>query len=253
MPAPDDLAAALRNAVRHGDLFAVFQPLVEVSTGDMVGVEGLCRWQPARGGLVEPDTFIPLAETTGLIHEVGRFMLDECLAAVDHWHAAGTPLEVSVNVSPTQLTKASFWAYVSQELLRRALPTRALTIEITESLPMRDIETIVPRLQGILALGLGVSLDDYGSGHASADRLEQIPVTELKLDRSLIHLKSRDAMRSLRTAVARAKERGLRIVAEGIETQQHLDLARELGCDRAQGYLLGAPMSRSDVDALLAA
>ena len=118
---------------------------------------------------------------------------------------------------------------------------------------MPDIVAIVPRLHRLLALGIGVSLDDYGTGHASADRLESIPVTELKLDRSLIQGDSRQVMRALIVAVERARERGLRIVAEGIETQAHLTLARNLRCDRAQGYLLGAPMRIWDVDALLAA
>jgi EAL domain-containing protein (putative c-di-GMP-specific phosphodiesterase class I) len=249
----DDLAADLREAVRHGDLFAVFQPLIDVASGSVVAVEGLCRWKRDHGAPVTPDEFIPLAEKLGLIHEVGRFMLDECLAAVDHWRSAGTPLEVSVNVSPTQLAAESFSTYVSEELSRRALTASALTIEITESLPMPDIVAIVPRLHRLLALGIGVSLDDYGTGHASADRLESIPVTELKLDRSLIQGDSRQVMRALIVAVERARERGLRIVAEGIETQAHLTLARNLRCDRAQGYLLGAPMRIWDVDALLAA
>jgi EAL domain-containing protein (putative c-di-GMP-specific phosphodiesterase class I) len=249
---PDELAAGLRDAVNQENLFAVFQPLIDIETGQIVGVEALCRWRQANGELVPPDAFIPVAEATGLIHQVGRFMLDECLAVADHWHAMGTPIEVSVNVSPQQLAEDSFTAYLVQQLDIRDLPLNTLTIEITESLPMTDLGAIVPRLRALLNLGVGVSLDDYGTGHASAERLGTIPVTELKLDRSLIQSDSRRTMRSLENAVGQAKERGLRIVAEGVETPAHLELARELECDRAQGYLLGLPMRAWDVDTLLA-
>lgn len=251
MTLPDEIAAGLRDAVNHEGLFAVFQPIVDIDTGHVVGVEALCRWRMPGGEFVPPDTFIPVAEATGLIHEVGRFMLDECFSAADHWQAVGTPLDVSVNVSPTQLAQSSFLAYVAQQLSIRDLPPNALTIEITEAVPLTDLEAIVPRLQALLALGVRVSIDDYGTGHASAERLERVPVSELKLDRSLIQSDSRRTMRSLETAVTQARERGLRVVAEGVETPAHLELARELRCDRAQGYLLGVPMRRWDVDALL--
>lgn len=249
---PDELAAGLRDAVIHENLFAMFQPLIDLETRGIVGVEALCRWRQTDGELIPPDAFIPVAEATGLIHEVGRFMLDECLTVADHWHAAGTPLEVSVNVSPRQLADDSFIAYLTLQLQMRGLPRRTLTVEITESLPMTDLGAIVPRLGALLDLGVGVSLDDYGTGHASTERLEAIPVTELKLDRSLIQSDSRRTMRSLEEAVRQAKGRGLRIVAEGVETPAHLELARDLGCDRAQGFLLGLPMRAWDVDALLA-
>lgn len=249
---PDELAAGLRDAVNHENLFAMFQPLIDLGTSRIVGVEALCRWRQRDGELIPPDAFIPVAEATGLIHEVGRFMLDECLTVADHWHAAQTPIGVSVNVSPRQLADDSFTAYLVQQLQMRGLPRDTLTVEITESLPLTDFEAIVPRLRALLEVGVGVSLDDYGTGHASTERLEAIPVTELKLDRSLIQSDNRRTMRSLEDAVSEAKDRGLRIVAEGVETPAHLELARELGCDRAQGYLLGLPMRAWDMDTLLA-
>lgn len=249
----DKLATDLGSALRAGEVFAVFQPLVDVASGGIVGVEGLCRWTDSRGRAVPPDMFIPIAESAGLIHELGHFMLSECLAAAEAWRAAGSAIDVSVNVSPTQLAEPSFSVDLVEQLAMRAVPPEAVTLEITESLPLRDIALIVPRLEDLRSRGVGISLDDFGTGHASAEQLERLPVTELKLDKSLMHGDRDRSVDHLRDVVARARERGLRVVAEGIETAEQLRLAHELGCERAQGYLLGAPMPKSELDALLAA
>ena len=249
----DTFATELDAALHAGEVFAVYQPLVEVMSGRIAGVEGLCRWTDSRGRAVPPDMFIPVAENTGLIHELGRFMLDECLASAAAWRAAGNAIDVSINVSPTQLADASFCDDVVERLVARALPADAVTLEITESLPLQDLSLIVARLEELRSRGLGVSLDDFGTGHASAEQLERLPVTELKLDRSLMQGERARTIALLSDVVARARERGLRVVAEGIETVEQLKLAQELGCERAQGYLLGAPMPKADVDALLAA
>ena len=249
----EDLAAALGGAVSRGEVFAVFQPQVALDTGNVVAVEGLCRWRHPELGLIAPDLFIPLAERTGAIHELGAFMVDECLGAADFWHDGGQSVEVSVNVSPVQLADASFAELLAARLGDRALPPNALTVEITESLPVTDLLKIVPRLVGLRSLGLGIALDDFGTGHASFDQLDRLPVTELKIDRSLIQGDQADRDEVLIGIMTVAHARGLRVVAEGIETAAHLALARSLGCDRAQGFLLGMPMVRSDVDLLIAA
>jgi EAL domain-containing protein (putative c-di-GMP-specific phosphodiesterase class I) len=195
--------------------------------------------------------FIPVAEATGLIHELGRFMLEECLAAADQWRSTGREVEISVNVSPVQLTTPTFSADLAAKVLERLSTPTALTIEITESLPLPNLDEIVPRLDELRSLDVGVSLDDFGSGHTSVEQLRRLPLTEVKFDRSLIQGKAADARRTLQDAAARAKELGLRTVAEGVETSAHLELAREVGCDRAQGFLLGAPMRLAEVDAIL--
>ncbi|GAA1980553.1 EAL domain-containing protein [Microbacterium pumilum] len=248
----DDLSQELEADLRDGGVYAVYQPLIEVATGDLVGVEGLCRWDRSGGVPVGPDVFIPVAESSGLIHALGRFMVDECLAAGDRWRLAGWNVEVSVNVSPVQLTTATFSSDLAAKMIDRVAPPVAFTIEITESLPLADLDDIVPRLEELRSINVGVSLDDFGSGHASAGQLRRLPLTEVKFDRSLIQSHSPSAMSALQQAVARARELGLRTVAEGIETSQHLERARELGCDRAQGFLFGAPMRIAEVDAILA-
>jgi EAL domain-containing protein (putative c-di-GMP-specific phosphodiesterase class I) len=247
----DDLSRELETDLRNGGVYAVYQPLIEIATGDLVGVEGLCRWRRSRGPAIQPEVFIPVAESTGLIHELGRFMLNECLVAADRWRTAARAVEVSVNVSPLQLTNAAFAEELAAQMAERSSTPTPLTIEITESLPLRDLDEIVPRLEVLRSIDVGVSLDDFGSGHTSVAQLGRLPLTEVKFDRSLIQSESASAKRTLQDAADRAKDLGLRTVAEGVETPAHLDLAREIGCDRAQGFLLGAPMRLAEVDAIL--
>ena len=250
---PGILAAELHAALLNREIYAVYQPQIDPVTLAVVGVEGLCRWNRPGTEIVAPDVFIPLAEETGVIHDVGRFMLEEGLAQIEHWRAQRHPIEVSVNVSPIQLTSDVFADHLISRLAALGMPGALLTIEITESLPVGDIEAIVPRLERLRAVGVGVSLDDYGAGHSSLGQLDALPLSEVKLDRSLMQSVEPRATRILHEAVERARELGLRVVAEGIETNAHLELARTLGCDRVQGFLFASPMSADAVDRLLAA
>lgn len=248
-----DLAADLALATGRGELYAAFQPQISLETGAIVAVEGLCRWLHPERGLIAPDIFIPVAERTGSINEIGAFMMDECIAAADAWQRAGMSIGVSVNVSPVQLADGSASDGLAQQARRSEGTARLLTMEITESLPLKNLAVVVPRLKDLRSIGMGIALDDIGSGHASIDQLDDLPITELKLDRSLIQSEDAATALVLATIMTAAVSRGLRVVAEGIETAAHLELARSLGCDRAQGFLLGMPMPRSDVDRLLAA
>lgn len=247
------LTSDLEVALHDGDVYPVFQPQIDLASGAVVAAEGLCRWTHPHGFAVSPDMFVSLAEDNGFIHELGRFMLEECLAAVASWRTTSSSMDVSVNVSPTQLLDESFVSYVTDLLRESQLEPDALTMEVTESVPLRDLESIVPRLTRLRDLGVGVSLDDYGTGHASPSQVKALPLTELKLDRSLMRRAGAGSRDALRTVLELARGRGLRVVAEGIETDDQLAFARELGCDRAQGYLLGIPMRRDRIAALLTA
>jgi EAL domain-containing protein (putative c-di-GMP-specific phosphodiesterase class I) len=247
------LPADLVGAVERGEIVAYFQPQIDVASGTIVAVEALARWEHPQLGQLAPQEFIALAEETGLIHSIGRHMLEQCLDAAEEWRQAETHLEVSVNVSPLQLAAPDFSEHLSSELRRRALPQDAVTIEITESMPVTDLPEVVVRLRQLRSLGLGVAIDDFGVGHATIEQLHNLPVTELKLDRSLIQDDDESMITYLGEIVDLAHERGLRVVAEGIETEEHLSRIRTLGCDRAQGYLLGRPMPRADVELLLSA
>lgn len=247
------MARDLDAAFSGGELYAVYQPQIALETGAVVAAEALCRWRHPTRGLVPPDQFIPLAEESGLIQLIGQFMLDQSLSALRSWHDMGRPIGLSVNVSPVQLRGDAFVDYLSTQVRRNETPADALTIEITESRPVLELTDIVERLETVRRLGVGVALDDYGSGHASAVPLERLPVTELKIDKSLIQNGDAAADVALAKTIDRARQRGLRVVAEGVETTAQLTLATSLGCERAQGYLLGMPMERSEFDAMLAA
>jgi EAL domain-containing protein (putative c-di-GMP-specific phosphodiesterase class I) len=238
----------LEGAVSRGEVVAYFQPQVDLKSGSLVAAEALARWNhPTRGQLLPAD-FVALAEETELIHEIGRYMLEQCLDAVGEWHNDPLPLEISVNVSPAQLAHAEFSDHLAAELTRRPLPQDSLTIEITERLPIIDRPEVAVRLGQLRGLGLGVAIDDFGVGHATAEQLDALPVTELKLDRTLLH-DDRPAMEKyLGQIIEHAHERELRIVAEGVETPVHLNKARALGCDRGQGYLFGRAMPREQFE-----
>ncbi|MET0673958.1 MAG: EAL domain-containing protein [Microbacterium pygmaeum] len=253
MPDLTILSAELDSALFRHEIYAVYQPQVDPLTGAVLGVEGLCRWSRSSGEAVGPDVFIPLAEESGVIHGVGRFMLDACLTQIERWHGQQHPVDVAVNVSPLQLATDGFPDYLIEQLAAHDVPAAPLTLEITESVPALEIAQIVPRLRMLRAAGVGVSLDDYGAGHASLSQLNMLPLSEVKLDRSLIQADDEASGRILREAVERARDLGLRVVAEGVETDAQLELARNLGCDRVQGYLFAAPMGVDEVDTLLAA
>ena len=247
-----ELASHLDHAVDRGEIFAVYQPQVALAGGGIVAAEALARWRHPQRGLVPVGEFIPLAEATGSIHRIGRYMLDECLAALDHWGRVGMTTGLSVNVSTLQLAGSTFTDYLGEQLRARLLPPRTLTIEVTESRPLPEDDTITDRLTALASLGLGISLDDFGTGHASQSQLERLPVTELKLDRSLIQNPAEYLRGPILSSISRARDHGLRLVAEGIETAAHLRSAVGMGCDRAQGFLFGAPMLLGELNARLA-
>ena len=241
----------LSSALGRGELFAYFQPQQDLATGRIVSVEALCRWQHPVLGLLSPTLFIPLAEQLGVIHEIGLFMLEESFDAACAWQRNGMDLEVSVNVSATQLASDEFSERVIRVSQEAALPPRTITVEITESVPILELEPVLGRLNLLRESGVGVSIDDYGTGHTSVSQLSELPVTELKLDQSLVQTESDELVAELAELVRTVHDRDIRVVAEGVETFADLDRTRLLGCDRVQGYLIGMPMAREDLESLL--
>jgi len=246
-----NVATELNGAVARGEIHAVFQPQIDIGTRRIVAVEALARWTHPRLGSIPPGEFIPVAEQLGLIGEIGDFMLDESCRCSAHWTAAGLTVEVAVNVSPAQLSTVDFLDRIQNNLERHRLPADSLTIEITESLPVADVPTVLLRMTELRELGIGISVDDFGTGHASTDRLASLPVSELKLDQSLVQDLNPPPL-FLTEAIALAHEGGVRVVAEGVETEEQFDRARRLGCDRAQGYLFGRPASEDEITRELA-
>ena len=251
MVGEERLASDLHGAVARGEIVAHYQPQIDLATDRIVAAEALARWKHPELGLISPAVFIPIAEETSVIHSLGRFMIDTVLETLAGWRAHGIDLEVSVNVSATQLTTLQFFDRLDADLERLDLEANALTIEITESHPVLDTPSIGHRLDGLRRRGLGISIDDYGVGHSSLKQLERMPATELKIDQSLVQDASVESLALMTAVVELAHWRGLRVVAEGVETPEQLELMRELECDRAQGFLLGRPIAAEELEALV--
>jgi EAL domain-containing protein (putative c-di-GMP-specific phosphodiesterase class I) len=232
----------LRGAGNRGELVAHFQPQVALPGRRVVGVEALARWNHPEFGPVAPIEFIPAAESTGFIGELGHHMLEIAARQVAAWRSTGLHLDLAVNVSPSQLADRDFCDDVVNVLEITGLPAASLTLEITETRPIGDLASAVQCLEHLRDHGVGVSIDDFGTGHSSLEQFRNLPATELKLDQSIIQGSVDGAHLQLADVLLEARERGLRIVAEGVETPEQLALAEHLGCDRAQGFLIGVPV-----------
>ncbi|MDR7185096.1 EAL domain-containing protein (putative c-di-GMP-specific phosphodiesterase class I) [Microbacterium trichothecenolyticum] len=238
---PGDLADDLAAAVSGPEIFAVYQPQVSLESGSIVAAEALCRWRHPRLGDIDPVTMIGVAEQSGVIHALGRRMLDECLDTLAGWRETGRDWAVAVNVSPMQFEDESFADHVAGEFERRALARGSLVFELPRDLPPIDDDAMLSRVHLLREIGVEFSLAGSGDEAPSPELLRSLPVTEVKLPGELVRAAERPAPAWLREQVEVAHAHGLRVVAEGIETLTHLDTAVELGCDRAQGFLIRQP------------
>ena len=251
----DRLAVArdLRGAAARGELRLAYQPMLDLRTGRVRGVEALVRWQHPTRGLLDPDTFIPLAEETGAILEIGTWVLHEACTALARWDAApltGRPLGISVNVAAVQIAATGFVDTVREALDAAGVDPRLLTIELTESSVMADVEAAAGTLRQLRTIGVRLAIDDFGTGHSSLSYLKQFPIHELKLDKSFVDGVGEDVADSAIVAavISLARAVGVDVVAEGIETLRQLDALRTLGCDYAQGFLWQRPLPLGAVE-----
>nr|WP_239521124.1 bifunctional diguanylate cyclase/phosphodiesterase [Blastococcus saxobsidens] len=239
----------LRRAIREGELVVHYQPRVALAGGRVLGVEALVRWQHPVHGLVPPAQFVPLAEQTGLVQPLTEAVLDQALAACRRWHDQGLRLTVSVNLSARSLLDVGLPDRVAELLARHELPADRLELEITESAAMKDPVRALDVLHRLRDLGLELSVDDYGTGHASLAYLSRLPVSTLKIDRSFVQTMELDASDRtiVRSTIDLAHSLGLRVVAEGVETRATWDELAVLGCDAAQGYWLARPLPEAEL------
>ncbi|MFC5459203.1 putative bifunctional diguanylate cyclase/phosphodiesterase [Massilia niabensis] len=238
------LESGLRHALGHGELLLYYQPKFEIGTDRIVGAEALVRWAHPERGLVPPMDFIPLAETTGLIVQVGEWVLEQACAQAAEWQRAGLPpLRLAVNVSAREFT-ASLPERVAATLARYALDPCWLELEITESTLMHDIDRVIGIMDRINALGVALSLDDFGTGYSSLSYLKRFPIHTLKIDRSFTTGIPNDASDCAiaSTIISIGRQLGHRVIAEGVETLEQLAFLRDSGCDEVQGYLYAAPL-----------
>jgi len=238
------IETGLRHALGNGELVLYYQPKFEIGGGRIVGAEALVRWVHPERGIVPPGEFIPLAESTGLIVQVGEWVLEQACAQAAIWQRAGLPpFRLAVNVSAREFTQ-SLPARVADTLRRYRLDPSWLELEITESTLMHDFERVTGIMDRITALGVALSLDDFGTGYSSLSYLKRFPIHTLKIDRSFTTGIPGDASDCAIawTIISMARTLGLRVIAEGVETLDQLEFLRGSGCDEVQGYLYAAPL-----------
>ncbi len=248
------IESRLRNAVASGALSLAFQPQVALATGELVGVEALLRWHDGELGQVSPDRFIPVAEETAQILQLGEFVLREACAQARAWHDAGVQVaRIAVNLSPAQFAYQDLVLMVTQILRETGLAAASLELEITESMLMRDRSAAVSTLEALHALGINIALDDFGTGYSSLSYLKRFPLDKIKIDRSFVADLPHDPddVAIVRTILSLGRTLGLRVVAEGVETEAQRDFLVREGCDEAQGFFFARPTTAADLPAAL--
>jgi diguanylate cyclase (GGDEF)-like protein/PAS domain S-box-containing protein len=253
-----DLENDLRRAVERDELRLHYQPLVDLATDRIVGLEALVRWQHPTRGLVPPLSFIPLAEENGLILPIGRWVLETACRQARAWQVAfptDPPILMSVNLSATQFARADLVEQVSAILTETGLRPACLELEITESVLMDESDTGIRALQALRELGVKLVLDDFGTGYSSLSYLKHLPLDTIKIDRSFVsELTGDDAnVAIVQAVISLAHGLGIDVVAEGIETAEQLARLRELMCDRGQGYYYARPLPADELAELLRA
>ncbi len=239
------LESALRHALERAEFVLYYQPKVEIATSRIVGVEALLRWRHPDFPMVGPDQFIPLAEETGLIVPIGRWVLHTACAQMATWRREGLPgMRIAVNLSPRQFSDDGLIDDIRNALAGAGLPGTGLELEITESMVMHHADRAVVTLTGLRELGISVSIDDFGTGYSSLGHLKRFPIDNVKVDRSFIKDLPHDADDAAitRAVIAMAKSLRMRVIAEGVETREQLAFLRELECDECQGYYVSRPM-----------
>jgi diguanylate cyclase (GGDEF)-like protein len=243
------LAGALRHAIDHRELTVAYQPKAELATGRVVGVEALARWHHPEFGHVPPDQFVPLAEHLGLIRPLTTLMLESALLQLGVWRRQGIDISVAVNLSVRNLVDGGLPRDLLTLLGRHGIEPSLLTLEITESEIMRDTERTMAILNRLRAIGVHLAIDDFGTGHSSLAYLRELPVDEIKIDKSFIFELATSTMDAsiVRSIVDLARTRDLRVVAEGVEDRLTWELLDEIGCHVAQGYYLARPLPADDL------
>ena len=243
------LEADLEVALSKREFELDFQPILDIASGEVVGAEALMRWRSPSRGLVSPENFIPVAEETGLIVQLGDWALRKACSA-----AAGWPrdIRIAVNVSAAQVKSGGFARSVISALAHSGLPANRLELEITETVMMDESDTVLKTLSQLRGLGVRIALDDFGTGYSSLGYLRRFPVDKIKIDRSFIHdLDRRDTAAIVRTVIGLGAELGITVTAEGVETEAQLEMLHKAGCGEAQGYLIGMPAKAADITRLL--
>jgi diguanylate cyclase (GGDEF)-like protein/PAS domain S-box-containing protein len=248
------LESEMRQGLERGEFVLHYQPQVDVGRGRIIGVEALVRWQHPTQGLVYPGSFIAVAEETGLIVPLGDWVLRQACQQNAAWQAAGLPpIVVAINVSALQFRMKDFYASIMAGMMLAGLDARWLELELTESILIEDVDETLRMLDRLKGLGVSLSVDDFGTGYSSLSYLKRFPVDKLKVDQSFVRDLTDDADdRAIAASIIAMGHRlGLRVVAEGVETAEHLAILRDEHCDEYQGYFFSRPVPADEIEKLL--
>lgn len=249
----------LRSALRENQLYLDFQPIIDMASQKVIGFEALVRWLSPQHGMIFPGEFISLAEETGIIYEMGQWVLEEACRNMVEWQRrfpTDPPLSISVNLSPRQFNDPGIKDQIARVLAETGLPPQSLRVEITEGMLLDDLESTERTLVGLRDMGVQTMIDDFGTGYSSLSYLHRFPISTLKIDRAFISRldcgdPSQSGVEIVRAILAMAREMNIRVVAEGIETYSQMEILRHMSCDYGQGFLISRPISKGSVEIYL--
>jgi len=250
-----DLENLIRTAIDEKQFEVYFQPKVDADSLRLVGAEALLRWHHPKRGAIAPDDFVPIAEETGLIVQIGRYVLREACKQVKVWSTSPVgAVPVSVNISSHQFRDGGLVKDVHEAVVDAGIDTRFLELEITESVLLQDVEKTLVELKVLKEAGVSLSIDDFGTGYSSLSYLKRFPIDTIKIDRSFVKDLHEDADDAAICAaiLAMSQQLGLNVVAEGVETREQLEFLRSHGCEHIQGHICSPALSADDFMALLA-
>lgn len=248
------LDTGIHKALDNDEFHLMYQPQINLKTGEIVGVEALLRWDHPEHGMITPAEFIPFAEETGMIVEIGHWVLRNACAELRRWRDAGLPeIRMSINMSARQLAEKAIVKHISNTLKDYGIPGHCLEIEITENTIMSDMDSVIQKLKALSKKGVFIAIDDFGTGYSSLSYLHKLPIHTLKIDRAFIkEVNMKHTGNSIiNTIVAMARGLNLNVIAEGVESQQQLEYLQEIECSEAQGFLFGKPLPADIITQLL--
>jgi EAL domain-containing protein (putative c-di-GMP-specific phosphodiesterase class I) len=250
------LETDMRRALERKEFFVAYQPIMSLETGQLRGFEALIRWPHPERGLISPMDFIPLAEDTSMIVQIGEWVLREACQQMHKWHVifpADPPIFMCVNLSVKQFSQHDLINKVASILRETKLAPTSLKLEITESAVIENVETATKMLNQLRALGVQLAVDDFGTGYSSLSNLHRFPINTLKIDRSFISrmVENNENAEIVRTISGLAQNLGMDVVAEGVETREQLEILRSLGCQYGQGYFFSKPVDIRGAEAFI--
>jgi EAL domain-containing protein (putative c-di-GMP-specific phosphodiesterase class I) len=244
---------ALRRAIERQEFVLHYQPQINISSGAVVGAEALIRWNHPELGLVRPGKFISIAEERGLIVPIGSWVIEEATRQVGVWQDAGISIPIAVNVSAVQFRQKDFLEQLANSVKKHGITPSRIELELTEGIIMRDAETTIKILEKLHDMGFQLSIDDFGTGFSSLNYLRRFPIDKIKIDQSFVSdVTQGESAKGIVTAViSLAKSLKLRVIAEGVQTKEQLEILRDLRCDEAQGFLFSPALVSGEFEKLV--